>query len=149
MIYTIKKANLISEQLRKFTSGYSHHLAGQHANIDFWLQEVNDAVKTIDEYNHRFIQLRDKQKEWVEEHGTIVYDYCPMCRGKCEFADGRPRPPKRTPHSELKILRRELKDNAYHFLLRCYKTGLLDLSGFKSKCVIIDCSIDPMDVEEN
>jgi hypothetical protein len=35
MIYTIEKANLISEQLRKFTTGYTHHVVGQFSNIEF------------------------------------------------------------------------------------------------------------------
>jgi hypothetical protein len=28
-MYTIEKADLISEQLRRFTSGFAHHIAGQ------------------------------------------------------------------------------------------------------------------------
>lgn len=28
MIYTIEKANMVAEQLRRFTSGYAHHVVG-------------------------------------------------------------------------------------------------------------------------
>jgi len=62
MIYTIEKANLISEQLRRFTDGYAHHVAGQFGNIAFWLHEVHESIKTIDEYNKRFNEMRDGQK---------------------------------------------------------------------------------------
>lgn len=50
MIYTIEKADLVTAQLRKFATDYSHHVVGQFANVDFWLQEVIDAQKIIDTY---------------------------------------------------------------------------------------------------
>jgi len=95
MIYTIEKANLITEQLRKFTVGYTHHVVGQFANIEFWINEVIEAIKTIDEHKNRFNNIYNAQKKWTEEHGTIVYDYCPMCKGRCEFSDGKPILPKK------------------------------------------------------
>ena len=147
-MYTIEKANLIAEQLRKFTSGYVHHLAGHFSNIDFWLNEVKQSIETIDEYTSRFNKLRDAQKNWVNAHGTVVYYYCPICGGKCEFADGIPRPPKRMAHSELEIVRRDLKDNAYYFLIRCYNAGLLNLPELKIKCEVIGSSVDPLDLKK-
>ncbi|HET9279481.1 MAG TPA: hypothetical protein VFN95_14900, partial [Flavitalea sp.] len=113
MIYTIEKANLISEQLRRFTNGYAHHVAGQFANIDFWLHEVQESIKTVDEYNKRFNNIRDGQKKWVESHGTIVYDYCPHCGGKCELNDGNRKPPlpERVSSNELLATRKELVDS--------------------------------------
>jgi hypothetical protein len=106
MIYTIEKANLISEQLKRFTNGYAHHVAGQFANIGFWLHEVQESLKTIDEYNKRFLNIRDAQKQWVDSHGTVVYDYCPQCGGKWEFGDENraPLPPVRVSSNDLKPL---------------------------------------------
>ncbi|MFC4633029.1 hypothetical protein ACFO3O_03875 [Dokdonia ponticola] len=151
MIYTIEKADLVSTQLRKFTTAYAHHLVGQYANIDFWLQEVIASQKTIDTYKHRFNQLRDAQKEWVEKHDVREADYCPICRGKCELSDKnllRPAPPIRTSSKTLDITRRELVNAAYYFLIRCYSVGLLDDHDLKKKCDLIGTSIDPNDLEK-
>ena len=40
MIYTVKKAQLISEQLRKFSDSDSWMVVGQYVNIEFWINEV-------------------------------------------------------------------------------------------------------------
>lgn len=148
MIYTIEKANRISEQLRRFTSGYAHHVAGQFANVDFWLDEVRSAQKTIDQYNVRFHNIRDAQKNWIAAHGTVVYDYCPMCGGKCELSDGSPPPPKRTASSELDETRRQLVDSAYYFLTRCYRMELLNKEELEQKCASIGTSLDPNDLKK-
>ena len=148
MIYTIEKAKLISEQLRRFTSGYAHHVAGQFANINFWVHEVQEAFKTIDEYNQRFNNIRDDQKKWVDAHGTRVYGYCPHCGGKCEFSDGIPTPPVRLSDIELQAARKELVDSVYFFLLRCYRMKLLNKNMLDTKCEEIGISIDPSDLEK-
>jgi hypothetical protein len=148
LIYTIEKANLISEQLRRFTSGYAHHVAGQFANIDFWLHEVQESIKTIDDYNKRFNNIRDEQKKWVDAHGTIVYDYCPHCGGKCELSNGIPSLPVRVPSNELQETRKKLVDSTYFFLLRCYRMSLLDKNALETNCKEIGTSIDPSDIEK-
>lgn len=148
MIYTIEKANLISEQLRRFTSGYAHHIAGQFANIDFWFDEVKASIKTIDEYNDRFNKIREEQKKWVEAHGTVVFEFCPYCGGKCEFANGKPSPPVRISSNELKEARKELIDSAYFFLIRCYRIGLLDENLLEIKCKEIGTSVESSDLEK-
>jgi hypothetical protein len=148
MIYTIEKANLISEQLGRLTTGHAHHVAGQFANIDFWLHEVQESIKAIDQYNKRFNSMRDEQKKWVDAHGTAVYDYCPICDGKCEFADGTPPPPVRTSNNELSVARKKLIDSTYFFLLRCYRMGLLNKVTLEAKCNEIGTSIDPSDLKK-
>ena len=57
MNYTIERAYLISEQLRKFTDSYAHMVAGQFANIDFWIIETVGAIRAIDEHNVRFEKM--------------------------------------------------------------------------------------------
>lgn len=150
MIYTIKKADLVSIQLRKFTTAYSHHVVAQYANIDFWLQEVIAAQKTIDDYTYRFNHLRETQKEWVERHNIRVPDYCSICKGKCELSDGEVSPslPIRTSSKTLDTTRRELVNAAYYFLARCYRIGLLNDNQLKQKCDLIGTSIDPTDLEK-
>jgi len=61
MIYTIEKANLISEQLRKFESGYAHHVAGHFSNINFWINEVIEGLETIDNYKKRYDSICDTE----------------------------------------------------------------------------------------
>src|SRR4030042_5203900 len=117
MSYTIEKATLIANQLKKFTTSYAHHLAGQFANLDFWLSETQEALKAIDGYHHRFNNLRKAQKEWVISHGTKVDGYCSICGGKCEFGGSTPSPPVETPKDELESAHRLVKDAARNFLL--------------------------------
>jgi hypothetical protein len=72
MSYTIEKALLLANQLEKFTTSYAQHLVGQFANLDFWLSEMQEALKAIDGYHHRFQNLRKAQKDWVKNHGVIL-----------------------------------------------------------------------------
>jgi hypothetical protein len=148
MIYTIEKANLIIEQLRKFTTGYTHHVVGHYANIDFWINESVEALNAIDGHKKRFDNMYNAQKEWVEEHGTAVYDYCPFCNGKCEFSDGKPTLPKLKYKKELIDSRKDLVDTTYFFLIRCYKIGLLAFEELQNKCNLIGTSIDPNDLKK-
>lgn len=147
MIYTIEKAILINGQLAKFTRGYTHHVVGQFANIDFWLDEVVGALKGIDEYRLRFDRMYDAQKTWTEEHGTVVHEYCPVCKGQCEFSDGKPRLPTLKFKSEMAEARKELVDSIYFFLIRCYRIALLTHDELKQKCHVVGTSIDPDDLK--
>jgi hypothetical protein len=146
MSYTIERANLLANQLRRFSTSYKHHLVGQFVNVDFWLSETVEVLKAIDGYYHRYNNLRKAQKEWVMTHGTKVYDYCSQCGGKCEFSDGTPSPPVKIPKDELESARRLVKDAAYHFLLRCYRAGLLDENNLGIMCEQIGTSVEPADL---
>lgn len=95
MAYSIDQANMLSKQLGKFTTAYAHHLVGQFANVDFWLDEANHALAVMENYNKRFTRMREAQKTWVEAHNTVVSGFCRICRGKCEFDPRRPEPPTR------------------------------------------------------
>jgi len=110
------------------------------------MNEVITAIKTIDEHRSRFGNIYDAQKKWTEEHETVVYDYCPMCQGKCEFGDGKPVLPKLKYKSEKVDSRKELVNSAYYFLTRCHRIGLLTNEELKSKCDLIGTSIDPNDL---
>lgn len=149
MSYTLEKANMISEQLRKFTSGYAHHVYGQFANIGFWFHEVQEALKTIDEYDTRFNRICDAQFYWVELHKTKVYSYCAHCGGKCEFDRGTPSPPTPISGKVLAEVRRNLVNSTYYFLARCYRMRLLDDAELKEKCDTIGTGIDPADLKRN
>ena len=146
MSYTIEKAKLLANQLEKFTTSYAHHLFGQFANLDFWLSETQEAFKAIDGYYHRYQNLRKAQIEWVKNHKTKVYGYCSICGGKCEYDDGTPSPPVKIDKEELEIARRQVKDAVYHFLLRCFRSNLLDEKSLSAACERVGTSIEPEDL---
>ena len=67
MIYTVEKANLITKQLNKFKDNYAFMVAGQFANIEFWINEVETAITAIDEHNIRVTKKYDAQEKWIDE----------------------------------------------------------------------------------
>lgn len=150
MIYTIEKANLIEEQLKKFTSGYTYHVAGHFSNIDFWINEVKEALHVIDNHKKRFDNMYHAQDKWVKEHNSTVYSYCIICGGECELSDDETLPslPTFKHKVELKEARRNLVDACYFFLVRCYNIGLLTLEELKTTCDSIETSIDPSDLKK-
>ena len=147
-MYTIEKANLISAQLKRFTTAYAHHVVGQFANIDFWIEEVHQSLKTIDDYQERFNAIRDRQEKWVDFHGTVVQEYCRICGGKCEFGSGGPpSPPRKISSNALKACRKALIDSVYYFLIRCYRMELLDEQELRIKCKELGTSIELSDLD--
>jgi len=148
MIYSLAKAELIKEQIRRFTTSYSHHLSGQFANFEFWVSEIEAALEVLNKYNSRFNLMRDAQKDWIEAHGVVVHEYCPACQGRCEFSDGVPSPPIRYSGKAIEAMHRELSDTAYEYFLRCYRIGLLDMENLKEVCARIGTGLDPNDLEK-
>lgn len=154
MTYTVKKAELLAEQLRRFETGYAHHVAGQFANLDFWMGEVESALAAIDGHKERFGNLSSGQQSWVQKHRTQVPvgGFCGLCRGRCEFDDGSqqsPTPPKRKGTTKRTSARRELVDASYHLLTRLYRMGLLDEKQLRDRCEQIGTSIEPSDIASN
>lgn len=150
MIYTVHKANLVAEQLRKFSDADSWIVVGQFPNLEFWLDEVNSALKTLDGHNKRFEIMYESQKEFIESHSIEIPDNCPICQGICELGSGKRKPnlPKRSTETktEKKESRKELIDSTYYFLRRCYRLKLIDEIEFRNKCNKIGTSIDIIDL---
>ena len=146
MIYSIEKANLTSEQLRKFKDCFAHQLAGHNANIRFWINEVKESLIVLDNYNNRFYAMRDGQLAWIENHGEPIHEYCPICQGKCEFSNGIPTLPTRIESSLLKETRKNLVNSAYYFLVKSYNSKLMDLKALENYCAEVGTSIDPKDL---
>lgn len=124
MIYTIERVNLLADQFRRFKAHHAHHLAGLYANIEFWLHEVEDAYRAIEDYQSRFLKLRDAQNAWVNAFNVTEHRFCPICRGRCEFDDGTPRAPRRTPSRDLDSAKVALREEAREFLLRVSESDL-------------------------
>jgi len=151
MIYTIHKAQLIGEQLRKFSDADSWIVVGQFVNLEFWLEEVQSAMKALDEHNLRFDKIYDSQKKYIESHSIQIPDHCPICLGICELGSGSRKPnlPKKSSETKTdkKESRKKLLDAVYYFLLRCYKLKLLTEDELRKKCDLVGTSIDLDDLQ--
>lgn len=150
MIYTVERANLITKQLKKFTDSYAFMVAGQFANVDFWIGEVVSAALALDEHKARFDKMYEAQHNWIEEKQVRVPNYCHICNGICELSHARyvkPAIPKNLASAEKKESRKELIDSAYYFLVRCHNIGLINEEELKRYCSRIGTSIDPNDLK--
>lgn len=120
MSYSTDIADLLAKQLSRFTTLNRHQLAGQFANLDFWLGEVHHALGVIDGYGVRFTQMHAAQEQHVTTQGTTEFDL-----DKDWNTEGRASPPRRVPGQELERARRNLSQAATRFLDRCHSEGLL------------------------
>src|SRR3954468_2908921 len=96
MSFSTDLAGLVADQLSRFVTLNRHQLAGQVANLDFWLAQVRHALAVIDGYGVRFRRVQPAQEEYGAAHGTT------------EFAPGvdfpteqKASPPRRIPDREL------------------------------------------------
>ena len=55
MAYSTDLADLLAAQLTRFVSLNRHQLAGQVANLGFWIAEVAHCFEVIDRYGERFV----------------------------------------------------------------------------------------------
>lgn len=138
----------MATQIEKIASYNTHQLAGQFANLDFWLAEATHAIRILDGYPNRFKQLREAQIRWVDAHDTLVSDYCPHCGAACEFGPQRPTPPHRIPSNELDTARRALRDAVYHLLLRLFRLRWIEEEKLREACERVGTSVDVTDLEE-
>ncbi len=147
MAYSIDRAVLLADQLERLAHSNVHQLAGQAANLDFWLDEAVHSLRVIEDYPQRFRRLRDSQVAWVEAHGTKVSGYCSICAGGCELGPRTPEPPSRIPSEQMDEARSRVQRSAYRLLLRCYRAGLLDEAIVRAACDRIGLIAEPEDLE--
>lgn len=149
MSYSIERAVLIASQIERLATQNPHQLAGQAANLDFWMAEAAHAIATLDDYPSRFHRLRDAQVGWVEAHGTKVSGYCPQCRGACEFGPDTPPPPRRTPSAEIDAARDRVRLAVRRYLLRLYRAHLPEEDAVRRTCAEIGVSIEAEDLRRD
>jgi hypothetical protein len=122
-------AALVANQLAQFVTLNRHQLAGQVANLDFWLAEVRHALAVLDGYGVRFVRMHGAQEQYVAAHGTTEFipsiDYT---------SEQKATPPRRIPDRELRKARRALTDAASRFLQRCRRDGLITESQLSQAC---------------
>ncbi len=145
--YSIARAELIAEQIGRFATQHLHQLAGHHANLDFWLSEAAAAVRSIDEYQHRFRRLRDARLSWVREHDTRITRYCPICRGACEFGPQTPDRPHRVPAEDLDSAREAVRRSVRQFLVRLYQGGFVSEAEVRQAADFVGASIETEDLD--
>ena len=58
MSFSTKLAKLVADQLARFVTLNRHQLAGQVANLDFWLDQVRHGLAVVDGYGRRFQRLK-------------------------------------------------------------------------------------------
>lgn len=115
MAYIIDQADAVASILEKFTTAHAYQVAGQHANLEFWVGEVDHALKALANYEQRLASMSAAQEAWIGAHSVVVGSYCPACKGQCEFdPDLRPpRPPTKIPSKRRNEAARRLKDAMY------------------------------------
>ena len=128
MAYSADIANLLTDQLTKLTTLNRHQLAGQVANLDFWLNEVGHALAVIDGYPARFTRMKRAQTGHVGEFTTREFELNDPDAYLYEAHASAPKPPKPVPDTELREGRRALCQATARFLSRCAKEGLVDES---------------------
>jgi hypothetical protein len=146
MAYSSKRAALIADQLDRLATQNAHQVAGQLANLDFWIAEAVDALRVIEEYPARFRRLREAQVAWVKAHGTKVSGYCPICGGGCEFGPQTPEPPHRTPAEDLIDARDALRRAMRRYLLRLHRMHLRDATAVRQACHAVGIGVEAEDL---
>ena len=71
MSFSTDIAELVANQLSRFVTLNRHQLAGQAANLDFWLGEVQHALAVIDGYGVRFTRMHAAQEQ---HHAMVAHD---------------------------------------------------------------------------
>lgn len=144
MSYSSEMANLIAKQLARFVTLNRHQLAGQVANLDFWLDQVRHGLNVIDGYEQRFNQMRTAQHRYVEEHRTVQFT------PGAEFPDATPADqPRRVSDVKMKDARRAMTVAAYRFLVRCCNEQFITEQKLRQLCEGLGIGVESSDLKMN
>lgn len=121
MSFSTDMAGLVANQLSRFVTLNRHQLAGQVANLDFWLAQVRHTLSVIDNYGVRFIQMHAAQEQYTAIHGTTEF----ALGSDCFPTQRKASPPRRVPDRELQKARRALIEAVTRLLERCRRDDLI------------------------
>ena len=142
MPYSSDLARLLAAQLGKLVTLNRHQLAGQVANLNFWLSEIRHCLDVLDEYSPRFERLKAAQRRYVAEHQTTEFD-----TGDPYDTGAPAAPPWRIPDSTLQEARRSLSEAAYRFLVRCFHDRMIEEATLRQACDRLGMNIEPKDLQ--
>ncbi len=121
MLLPIRYANPTrGDQLSRLATLRPYQLAGQAANLDFWLAQVRHALEAIDGYAVRFVRMEGGQERYIALHDAKVSHI-----GPTGIEERNPPSPRRIPERDLRQARRSLVEAATRFLDRCRAEGLV------------------------
>jgi hypothetical protein len=137
MSFSTDMAKLVADQLSRFVTLNRHQLAGQVANLDFWLLQVRHCLEVVDGYGKRFQRLKKAQAKYVVKHALIEHALDDPC-----CTQSMPSPPRKVPDEELRNARTALCDATRRFLVRCCKEGFVDESVLRKSCSDLGIGLD-------
>lgn len=134
--------------MEKFTTADAYQVAGQFANVSFWIGETLHALDAIATYAERFESLKKAQSDWISTHPVVMGAYCRVCKGPCEFSPALCPPPALTmiPADARNAATARLRDAIYYFLLRCYRMNLIDEAEVRNVCDRVGTSVETRDL---
>jgi hypothetical protein len=142
MSFSTDMAKLVADQLTRLVTLNRHQLAGQAANLDFWLGQVRNAFEVLDGYAKRFHRLKVAQDKHIAEHHTIEFHfYDPCC------TQSAPARPTKVSDAELKDAKVALGNATRRFLVRCYNENFLEESAFRRACSDLALGFDAADLK--
>jgi hypothetical protein len=133
-------AKLVADQLSRLATLNRHQLAGQVANLDFWLAQVQHGLEVVDGYRQRFRRLKAAHEKHVMEHRTTEFFLSDPC-----CTQGKPVSPRRVSDKELKDARRALCEATRRFLLRCWNDGFVEEAVLRQACAGLGIAVDATD----
>jgi hypothetical protein len=145
-LYSAQIGKRLANQLTKFVSLNRHQLAGQVANLDFWLAEVRHCLIVIDGYGQRFERLKAAQMSYVSEHQVVEFDLPEYEDDDCCYGRQLAGPPLRAPARQLADARRSLCDAVYSFLMRCFKEGHIKEARLRKVCADLGIAVETRDL---
>jgi hypothetical protein len=143
MAYSSEIARVLTEQLARLTTLNRHQLAGQVANLDFWLSEIRHHLEVISGYGARFERLKAAQKKHTIEHRVVEI---PLGPADSWFGTPMAQLPKRVPDTELNDARTALTETTYRFLIRCWNEGLIEEPDVRKACDSLGIGVDSSDL---
>lgn len=148
MAYSSDITGILSAQLGKFVTSNRHQLAGQAANIAFWLDEVRHCLTVIDGYPARFQRLQTAQEAHVTAHATVEFRRSLDLKSPDLDDEDLQRPKKLQPvnDKQLRQARQKLCDAAYGFLVRCCNEGFIDEPELRAACNSLAIGVEASDI---
>lgn len=149
MSYSTTRANILSDVLERIATLNIHQLVGHRDNLEFWLNEINQAIAGIDGYSARFARMKKAQMAWVSAHKVTVSVFCELCGGGCEFGPEAPSPPTRVPSADLDDARKGLREAGRRLLRRLYRAHMLTRAELLESAERIGTGFEPNEVQRD